>query len=62
MVPMHLDLVDGTFVPHTLISAQDSPVPLPKFQMTPGLTALMSSGSKKGTHIYYPLLSKSAGK
>jgi hypothetical protein len=43
----------GPFVPHNLISAQDSPVPLPKFQMAP-----MSSGSKKGTQIYFPFHSK----
>jgi len=61
-VPMHLDLTDGPFVPHNLISAQESPVPLPKFQMTPRLKILMSSGTKKGTQIYYPSLSKSPWK
>jgi len=30
---MHLGLTDGPFVLHNLISAQDSPVPLPKFLM-----------------------------
>jgi len=49
-------------VPHNLIPAQYSPVPLPKFQMAPRLKILMSSGSKKGTQIYYPLLSESPGK
>jgi hypothetical protein len=34
---------------HSLISAQESPVPLPKFQMAPRFKILMSSGSKKGT-------------
>jgi len=29
--------IDGPFVPHNLISAQESPVPLPKFQMAPSL-------------------------
>jgi len=58
MVPMHLGLIDRPFVPHNLISAQDSPVPLPKFQMAPRLKILMSSGSKKGTQIYYSFLSK----
>ena len=58
MVPMHLGLVDGTFVPHNLISAQESPLPLPKFQKATRLKILMSSGSKKGTQIYYPFLSK----
>ena len=54
MVPMHLDFIDGPFVPHNLIPAQHSPVPLPQFQMAPRLKILMSSGSKKGTQIYYP--------
>jgi len=62
MVPMHLGLIDRPFVPHNLISAQDSPVPLPKFQMAPRLKILMSSGSKKGTQIYYSFLAKSPGK
>ena len=57
-VPMHLDHIDGPFVPHNLISAQKSPVHLPKFQMAPRLKILMSSGPKKGTQIYYPFLSK----
>ena len=34
-VPMHLGLIDGPFVPHNPISAQESPVHLPKFQMAP---------------------------
>jgi len=59
---MNLGLIDGPFVPQNLISAQDSPVPLPNFQMAPRLKILMSSGSKKGTQIYYPFLSKSPGK
>jgi hypothetical protein len=45
-----------------LISAQESPVPLPKFQMAPRFKILMSSASKKGTQIYYPSHSKSPGK
>jgi hypothetical protein len=61
-VPMHLGLRDGPFVPHNLISAQESTVPLPTFQMAPRLKILMSSGSKKGTQIYYPFLAKSPGK
>jgi hypothetical protein len=36
-VAMQLGLIDRPFVPHNLISAQDSPVPLPKFQMAPRL-------------------------
>jgi hypothetical protein len=35
MVLMHLGLIDRPFLPHNLISAQESPVPLPKFQMAP---------------------------
>jgi hypothetical protein len=58
MVPMHLGPIDGPFVPHNLISTQESPVPLPKLQMAPRLKILMSSGSKKGTQIYSPFLSK----
>ena len=42
-VPMHLGLIDGTFVPH-LISAEESPVPLPKIQMAPRLNLLKPSG------------------
>jgi hypothetical protein len=61
-VPMHLGLIDGPFVSHNLVSTQESPVPLPKFQMAPRFKTLMSSGSKKGTQIYYPLLTKSPGK
>jgi hypothetical protein len=59
---MHLGLVDRPSVRHNLISAQYSPVTLPKFQMAPRLKILMSSGSKKGTKIYYPFLSESPGK
>ena len=57
-VPMNLGLTDRPFVPHNLISTPDSPVPLPKFPMAPRLKILMSSGSKKGTQICYPFLSK----
>jgi hypothetical protein len=55
---MHLGLINGPLVPHNLISAQESLVPLPNFQVAPRLKILMSSGSKKGTQIYYPFLSK----
>jgi len=55
---MHLSLIDWPFVPHNLISTQESPVPLPKFQMAPRLKILMASGSKKGTQIYFSYLSK----
>jgi hypothetical protein len=59
---MHLGLKDGPFVPHNLISAQESPVPLAKFQVGPRLKILMSSGSKKGIQINFPFFSKSASK
>ena len=59
---MHLGLIRGPFVPHNLISAQESPVPLPKFQMAPRLKILMSTGSKKGMQTYYSFLLKSPGK
>jgi len=55
---MHLGLIDGPFVPHNLISTQDSPVPLLKFQMAPRLKILMASRSKKGNQIYFYFLSK----
>jgi hypothetical protein len=62
MVPMHLGLIDGPLVPHTLISPQESPIPLPKIQMASGLKILISSGYMKGTQIYYPVLSLITGK
>ena len=52
---MHLGLKNGTFVPHNLIPGQRSPVPLLKFQMTPILRLLMSSGSKKNEPRYASL-------
>jgi hypothetical protein len=55
---MHLGLIDGPFVPHNLISTQESPVPLPKFQMAPRFKIVMASVSKKGTQIYFSFLSK----
>jgi hypothetical protein len=58
MVPMHLGFIAGPFVAHNLISIQDSPVPLTKFQIAPRLKILMASGSKKGTQIYFSYLSK----
>ena len=59
---MHLGLIDGPFVPHNLVSTQESPVSLPRFQMASRLKILISSGSKKGSQLYYPFLSKSPGK
>jgi hypothetical protein len=41
---MHVDYTGWPFVPHNLISAQYSPVPLPKFQLAPRLKILISSG------------------
>ena len=58
MVPMHLGLIDGPFVPHNLISIEESPVPLLKLQMAPRLKILMASRSKKGTQIHFSFLSK----
>jgi len=45
MVSMHLGLIDRPFVPHNLISTQESHVPLLKFHMVPILKILMASGS-----------------
>jgi len=58
MVPMHLGLIDGHFVPHNLTSAQESPAPLLMFQMATRLKILMASRFKKGTQIYFSLRSK----
>jgi len=72
--PMHLGLKTGPMcpifctklkepcsaskVPDGPYLTQESPVPLLKFQMAPRLKILMSSGSKKGTQIYFSFLSK----
>jgi hypothetical protein len=55
---MHTGLKDRPFVLYNLISAQENPVPLPKFQMAPRLKILISSGAKKGTPIYSHFLSQ----
>jgi hypothetical protein len=39
MVLMYLGLIDRAFVPHNIISTQESPILLPKFQMGPDLKA-----------------------
>jgi hypothetical protein len=57
VVPMHLGLTDGPNVPHTLLSAQESPTTLTKYQMASGLKILISFGYMKRTRIYYPFLS-----
>jgi len=57
MVPMHLGLIDRPFVPHNLVSTQESSVPLLQFQMAPRLKILVASGSKKETQIYFYFLS-----
>ena len=49
-------------MPHNLISTQQSPVPLPKFQLAPKFKNLTSCGSKKRIQIYHPFHSKSPGK
>jgi len=61
-VQMHLGLIDRPFVPHNLISTQESPVPLQKFQMAPRFNIWMSSGSKRGTQIYFFFSLKSPSK
>jgi len=53
---MHLGLIDEPYVPHNI--TQEIPVPLLKFQMTPRLKILTSSGSKIRTQIYFSFLSK----
>jgi len=58
---MHLGLIDQPFVPHNVIATQESPVLLPKFQMATRLKTLMSSGSKKGTHIHHSFSQKAPG-
>jgi len=55
---MHLGLTDRPFVPHNLISTQESPVPLLQFQMRSRLKILMSSGSKKGNRTHFSFLTK----
>jgi len=55
---MHLGLIDGAFVPHNIISSQESRVPLLKFKVAPRLKILMTSRSKKETQIYFSFLSK----
>ena len=55
---MQLGLLDVPFVPHNLISTQESPVPLLKYQMASRLKILMASGSKKGIQICFSFLSK----
>jgi hypothetical protein len=59
---MHLGLIERPFVPHNLIPAQESPVPLPQFQMAPRFKILMSSVFKKGTQIYFYLSLKKSRK
>ena len=44
---MHLVRIDGPFVPHNVLSTQESPVTLPKFQIIPRPKILMASMSKK---------------
>jgi hypothetical protein len=56
---MHLGLTDGPFVSHNLISTQESPVPLLKFQMAPRLKILMPSGPRKEPDILFLFSHKS---
>jgi len=55
---MHLGLIDNPLVLHNLISTQNSPVPLLKFQMVPRFIIIMASGSKTGTQIFFSFHSK----
>jgi hypothetical protein len=52
MVPMHLGLIDGPFVPHNLISTQESPVSLLEFQMAHRLKILMPSGTRNADILF----------
>jgi hypothetical protein len=49
----HLSLIDRPFVPHNLISIQESPVPFLKFQMAPRLKISMASGFKRNLDILF---------
>jgi hypothetical protein len=40
MALMHLGRIDRPFVLHNLVSAQESPIHLPKFHMAPRLNTL----------------------
>jgi hypothetical protein len=51
-LPKPLGFIGRPFVPHNVISAYESPVPLIKFQMSLRLKILISSVSKKRTQIY----------
>jgi len=44
---MHLGLIDRPFVPHNLISTQESPVPPLHFHMAPKLKISVATGPKK---------------
>jgi hypothetical protein len=46
------------FVPHNLISTQESPVPLLKSQMAPKLKIFMSAGAIKRPQLFFSILSK----
>jgi hypothetical protein len=54
MFLMPLGLNNRPFVPHNLLPAQQSPVPLLKFQLAPTLSTLNASGPRKrnpATHV-----------
>ena len=56
---MHLGLIGGPFVPHNLISTQESPVSLLKFQMAPRLKILKCPlGPRKEPRYTFSFLSK----
>jgi len=58
-VPMHLGLTDGPLVPHNLISTQESPSPLLKFQMAPRLKILCPLGPGKEARCAFLFSQKS---
>jgi len=60
MVPIHLGLKNGPFVPHHLIPVQGSPVPLLEFHIASRFNLLMSSGSKE-KEPRYTCLSEAKG-
>jgi len=59
MIPMHLGLIDGPYVPQNLTSNQESPVPLLELQMTPKIQILMPSELKKEPSYTFSFCHKS---
>ena len=57
MVPMNLRFTNGPFVPHNLISTQESPVPLTKLQVALRIK-ILTSGPRKKPRCTFSFLSK----